>query len=124
MIDQILKVECHQEGSELIVSVTNRGVGHNFPGERHNRTLAWECQQFNADNNAIEMEKVFIKGVTPFRGESSTEKIKAGETVNQHFLLEKNCVRAIVKLIYKRFPMASAKEIILFTKEVSISDPT
>ncbi len=98
-----VKMTCRREGDELVVDVTNHTTGHNFPGERHNRTLYLQVIERAADGKITLARQHLIKGVTPFRGESTAEKIKADETVTMRFEIVSPPVTADVRLLYKPF---------------------
>ena len=97
-------LSCEVQANELVVTVTNRGAGHNFPGERHNRVLLVEVIETSADNEIVLGEQQVIKQITPFRGESSAEEIRAGESSILRFAIVEGAQVANVRLLYKRFP--------------------
>ncbi len=105
-----IEMKCFQDGEELIAEVTNRGVGHNFPGERHNRTLSVRVIQRDVNGEVQAAQKNLIKGITPFRGESTQDKIKVDETVQCRFPLVIAKGVAGVTLLWKRFPWLSDDE--------------
>jgi hypothetical protein len=105
-----VRVTYERSDQELTVQVTNHATGHNFPGERHNRMLLLELMVRTADGEVLQTEQRIIKGITPFRGESSSEQIRADQTHRSVFALppEANSVR--VQLLYKRFPWMAMRD--------------
>jgi hypothetical protein len=101
---------CRQEGDELVVSVANHATGHNFPGERHNRVLLLQIIERRADGEIALARQAMIKDITPFRGESSSEQIRANETYVARFPVVEPPVTADVQLLYKRFPWPPDRE--------------
>jgi hypothetical protein len=95
---------CKQVDRELVVSVHNHATGHNFPGERHNRILLLQVIQRQPDGTITLSQQRTIKAITPFRGESSAEQIRAGETFTARFPVVQPPVTADVRLLYKAFP--------------------
>ena len=110
------QVRCRREGGELVVSVANRAAGHNFPGERHHRLLILEVLQRSAAGEITLVRQETIKGITPFRGESSAEKIRAGQSIELRFpVLQAGTAR--VRLLYKLFPWHSDNEALVVHEE-------
>ncbi len=101
---------CRRDADELCISVTNHATGHNFPGERHNRVLLLRVIERDADGQIVLYRQDTIKEVTPFRGESSAEKIRAGETYQTRFPVVERSVSADIRLLYRAFPWQSADE--------------
>ncbi len=101
------RMECRQEGDELVVTVANHATGHNFPGERHQRVLLVQVIQRDVAGRIVLARQELIKVVTPFRGETSDEKIRAGESVAYRFPIADPPCTADVKLLYKPFPWVS-----------------
>ncbi|MCA9162382.1 MAG: hypothetical protein KDA62_05360 [Planctomycetales bacterium] len=99
-----VRMQFHQQADELIVEVTNHATGHNFPGERHNRVLMLQIVQHNADGETLDIQQRTIKGITPFRGESSAEQIRAGETYTDRVEVVAGAATARVELLLKHFP--------------------
>lgn len=99
-----VRVNYQQTERELVAEVTNHATGHNYPGERHNRMLLWELITRSADGEVIQTEQRVIKGITPFRGESSSERIRADETDRTRFELLPGANTVKIQLLYKRFP--------------------
>lgn len=99
-----VQVASRQEGEELVISVTNHATGHNFPGERHNRVLLLEVIERAEDKQITLVQQDRIKEITPFRGESSADRIRAGDTYESRFPIVEGSVSADVRLIYKPFP--------------------
>jgi len=77
-----------------------------------------------------------IKKVTPFRGESSADMIRAGETFEARFPAVEPplpfgdafpCLtdgRAVVRLLYKTFPWLTDREALVVDRvEVKLEDP-
>lgn len=98
------KMECRREGDELIVSVTNHATGHNYPGERHNRVLFLQVIERSPAGEIVLAEQALIKGITPFRGESSRERIRIDQTFEARFRVVDPPATADVRLLYKPFP--------------------
>jgi hypothetical protein len=92
------------EGDQIFVSVLNRRAGHNFPGERHNRILLVQVIERSADGEIARAEQRLIKGITPFRGESSSEQIRFEERFEAAFPAPAPANQATVQLLYKLFP--------------------
>ena len=105
-----VKLECRQEGAELVVSATNHATGHNFPGERHNRVLYLQVIERTPDGRISLARQALIKGITPFRGESSRERIRVDQTFAERFPIVDPPVEAEVRLLYKPFPWFSDDE--------------
>jgi hypothetical protein len=117
-------MDCRQEGAELVVTVTNHATGHNFPGERHNRSLLVEAVTRDADGQITLARQQLIKGVTPFRGESSAERIRAGDLFVARFPVVALSVAAKVRLLYKPFPWQSDREaVVVHEADVSLQGP-
>ena len=91
-------------GQELVVAVHNHATGHNFPGERHNRILLLQVIERRPDGTITLSEQRTIKGITPFRGESSAEQIRPRETFTARFPVVQPPVVADIRLLYKAFP--------------------
>jgi len=108
-----VRMSCRRQGDELIVSVTNHATGHNFPGERHNRVLQVQVFQRNVAGKIVLAQKELVKGVTPFRGESSADEIRAGQTFEARFPIVEPPVVADVRLLYKAFPWLTDREALL-----------
>lgn len=115
-----VQMDCRREGDELAVSVTNHATGHNFPGERHNRVLLLRVIERDVRGRIVLYRQETIKQVTPFRGESSAEKIRAGDTFWARFPLVETAAAADVRLLYKAFPWQSADEDILVVHQTTI----
>ncbi len=98
------RLTCRQAGRELVVEVENHATGHNFPGERHNRILLLQVIERKPDGTITWAEQKTIKEITPFRGESSAERIRVGETFEARFRIIEPPVTAEVQLLYKAFP--------------------
>lgn len=95
-------MECRLDGGELVVAVTNRATGHNFPGERHSRVLLIEVIARNAADGIVLARQELIKDVTPFRGETTADEIRVDNTFEARFPAA-GCSTADVKLLYKLF---------------------
>jgi hypothetical protein len=116
-----VRMQCQQEGNELVVRVTNHATGHNFPGERHNRLLLIQVLQRKAEGQITLARQSLIKGITPFRGESSAEKIRVDETFEARFPIVDPPIVAEVQLLYKRFPWLPDREaLVVHREEVAI----
>ena len=103
-------MDCRRQGDELVVSVTNTDTGHNFPGERHNRVLLIQVIQRNPAGEITLCRQREIKGITPFRGESSADRIRAADTFEATFPVVDLPVVAEVELLYKLFPWYSDRQ--------------
>lgn len=115
------RLTCEVEDDELIVTVENYGAGHNFPGERHNRVLLVEVFEYSADGEILLGRQRVIKDITPFRGESSTEEIRAGSSSVTRFPVVEDADSAEVRLLYKRFPwIADRESLVVDRREVSL----
>ncbi|HWB12172.1 MAG TPA: multiheme c-type cytochrome [Pirellulales bacterium] len=99
-----VKMACRREGTELVVEATNHATGHNFPGERHNRVLYLQVIERTPSGEIKLARQELIKGITPFRGESSEEKIRADDSFEARFPIVEPPVVAEVQLCYKSFP--------------------
>ncbi|MCL6502751.1 MAG: cytochrome c family protein [Pirellulales bacterium] len=108
-----VRMRTRLEQGSLRVAVTNHGTGHNFPGERHHRVLLLEAMQYNASGDVVAGRQVEIKGVTPFRGESSAERLRSGETWRHSFQLADDAARIRVRLLYKLFPWLPDREALI-----------
>jgi len=116
------RLTCQIEGNELVVTVTNQGAGHNFPGERHNRVLLVELFEYSSDGEIVLGRQHVIKDITPFRGESSTEEIRAGGNVTVRFPIVEGAHKGGVRLLYKRFPwIADRDALVVHRQEVSFN---
>jgi hypothetical protein len=104
---------CSQEGQELVVAVRNHATGHNYPGERHNRVLLLQVIEREADGTIALAEQRTIKDITPFRGESSAEEVRAGETFTARFPVVRPPVAADVRLLYKAFPWLADRDALI-----------
>jgi hypothetical protein len=111
------RMECRQEGDELVVRVTNHATGHNFPGERHNRMLLLQVIERTPQGEITLARQALIKGITPFRGESSAEQIRVDDTFEARFPAVEAPVEAEVKLLYKRFPWQPDREALVVHQE-------
>jgi len=99
-----------REGDKIFVTVANPTTGHNFPGERHNRVLLVQIIERTKDDEVTLAQQRTIKAMTPFRGETSTEQIRAGESFVAEFPVVAPAVKAEIKLLYKLFPYLSDRE--------------
>lgn len=92
------------EGDEAVVAVRNVGAGHNFPGERHFRSLFLETEVRDGRGDVIRLFRRTIKDVSPIRRARRDADIRAGEEVRFRFPLhvDEGGVRAT--LFYKRYP--------------------
>jgi hypothetical protein len=103
-------MQCRQEDGELVVTVTNHATGHNFPGERHNRVLLLQLTQRAADGRVVVVQQDRIKDITPLRGESSADQIRADQTYESRFTPVEGAVGGEVELLYKRFPWCADRD--------------
>lgn len=101
------RLACRQERDELVVSVTNHATGHNFPGERHNRLLLVEVIEESTDGKVTLARQSLIKGITPFRGESSAERLQVDQTFEERYPVVAPAATAKIRLLYKPFPWYS-----------------
>ena len=114
------RLTCKVEGDELVVVVENYRAGHNFPGERHNRVLLVEVFEYSSERDIVLGRQHLIKDITPFRGESSAEEIRAGSTSVTRFPVVEGADSAEVRLLYKRFPwIADRESLVVARQEVS-----
>lgn len=104
LVRSAVSMRVARRGDELEVELKNHGAGHNLPGERHNRLLIVDVLVTTADGQIALASQDVVKGVTPFRGESSAERLQYGQTYHSRFPLEPSAARARVRLLYKRFP--------------------
>jgi len=119
-VRQAARLECQVEDGELIVTVANHGAGHNFPGERHNRVLLIELFEYSSDGEIALGRQHTIKNITPFRGESSTEEIRAGSATTVRFPVVEGAHHADVRLLYKRFPWIPDRDaLVVHRQEIS-----
>ena len=112
-----VRSESVEEGDDIVVRVTNHATGHNFPGERHHRTLMVQMIERSADGSVLLSRQETIKGVTPFRAESSADKIRSGQTVEVRFPIVARPAEAEVTLIYKLFPWYTDREATVLSRE-------
>jgi len=117
LVRSAAQLDCAVGGGELVVSVTNSGAGHNFPGERHNRVLLLEVFEYDAGGEIVLGQQHRIKEITPFRGESSAEQIQAGQTIAARFPVIERAVTAEVRLLYKHFPWISDREALVVRRQ-------
>jgi hypothetical protein len=117
MVRSGVRMTCRREADELIVSVANEATGHNFPGERHNRVLLVLVAEYDVKGDLVHLQQEIIKAVTPFRGESSAEEIRAGETFEAGFPIVEPAVTADVRLLYKWFGWYSDEESLLVHRQ-------
>lgn len=108
-----VRMTSRQEGKEMLVEVTNHATGHNFPGERHNRTLLVQVIQRTAEGEITLAQQTLIKGITPFRGETSKEQIVAGKSFVARFPVVAPATTAQTRLLYKSFPWHSDREALI-----------
>ena len=119
-----VKMDWRREGDELVVSVTNHATGHNFPGERHNRVLYLQVIERAPDGRITLARQTVIKGITPFRGESSRERIRVDETFEARFPIVEPPARADVRLFYKPFAWYSDDEsLVVHQVEAALDAP-
>jgi hypothetical protein len=104
------KFTARVEGQNVVVEVVNDATGHNYPGERHNRVLLVQIIERDAGGEITLARQEIIKAMTPFRGESSAERIKAGETFQATFPIVPPATKADVQLLYKLFPYLADRE--------------
>ncbi len=119
-----VRMESVKDAQEIIVRVTNHATGHNFPGERHHRTLLVQIIERADDGEVLLSQQDTIKSVTPFRGEASSEKIRSGQTNESRFPIVEQATVAEVKLLYKLFPWYTDAEALVVTRqEVKLAEP-
>lgn len=117
LVRSAVKMQCRREGEELIVTATNHATGHNFPGERHNRILFFEVIERDASGEITLARQALIKGITPFRGESSAEKLRVDQTHETRFPIVKPAAVAEVRLLYKLFPWYPDRDALVVARE-------
>ena len=88
----------------VLVRVRNLCPAHNMPGERHHRVLTLHYRRVGADGNIVDERRIEIKGVVPFKGESSSDKIKPGQTETYRFDPPAPGERFDAWLKYKLYP--------------------
>lgn len=103
-------LNCRIDGDEVVVTVANHATGHNYPGERHNRVLLVQMIERTSDGEITLAEQRTIKDMTPFRGESSAEKIRAGEEFTARFPIVAPAAKAEIQLLYKLFPFYADRD--------------
>jgi hypothetical protein len=111
------KLQSRVEGEELVVEVINHATGHNYPGERHNRSLILQVIEHNAEGGIELARQELIKGITPFRGETSAERLKVDETFEARFPIVSPAMTADVQLLYKRFPWHPDRDALVVHRE-------
>ena len=99
-----VRMQCRRAEDELIVSLVNETTGHNFPGERHHRVLLVRLIERKPTGEIVLARQQVIKDVTAFRGETSAENIRAGDTAEVRFPIVETPITAEVRLLYKTFP--------------------
>jgi hypothetical protein len=118
------RLACRQEGDEVLVSVTNHATGHNFPGERHNRLLLVEVIEESVEGEITLARQSLIKGITPFRGESSAERLQVDQTFEERYPIIAPAATAKVRLLYKPFPWYSDSDALLVAEAtIEINEP-
>lgn len=118
------RLACRQERDELVVSVTNHATGHNFPGERHNRLLLVEVIEESAEGEVTLARQSLIKGITPFRGESSAERLQVDQTFEERYPIVDPAATAKVRLLYKPFPWYSDFDaLVVHEAVVQVNEP-
>jgi hypothetical protein len=113
-----VRMEAARDSEQVVVRLANETTGHNFPGERHHRMLIVQIIERAADGEIVLSQQDTIKGVTPFRGEASADKIRAGQTVEVRFPVVKDAVLADVSLLYKLYPWYTDAESLLVSRAV------
>jgi hypothetical protein len=103
-------MDCRVERDEVVVSVTNHAAGHNFPGERHHRVLLVQILERDAADQIVLARQEIIKGISPLRGETSADRIRAGQTHEVRFPIVQRPITADVRLLYKNFPWYSDRD--------------
>ena len=111
------KLECRRDQDELVVIASNHATGHNFPGERHNRVLFLQVIERDSAGEVTLARQELIKGITPFRGESSAEKLRVDQTYEARFPVVGPPVVAEVQLLYKLFPWYSDRDALVVAHE-------
>lgn len=117
-------MECTQVGDQVVVRVTNDNTGHNFPGERHNRILLVEVTERSEAGEITLARQTVIKHVTPFRGESSAERLKIDEIFQTEYPVEPGSVVAHIQLLHKSFPFQSDREaVVVHELQLGVTPP-
>ncbi|MHC5036187.1 MAG: multiheme c-type cytochrome [Planctomycetota bacterium] len=107
------------EGEEAVVSITNTGAGHNFPGERHFRILMLWVEVADGGGETREEFRRIIKNVSAIRQARRDADIRAGETLTLRFPLPVPRGAVQARLLYKRYPSVLDHEaIVLADKKV------
>ena len=104
---------CRRDGEAPVVTATNHATGHNFPGERHNRVLYLQVIERSRAGEITLARQELIKGITPFRGESSAEKLRVAEPLEARFPVVGPPVAAEVQLLYKSFPWYPDRDVLV-----------
>ena len=124
MVRSGARIDCEDQGAEVVVRVSNHATGHNFPGERHHRILIVEVIERTPQGEVLLAEQETIKGVTPFRGEASSEKIQSGQTVEVRFPVIRRPSVAQVTLLYKLYPWYTDQEALsVCAARVELNEP-
>lgn len=116
LVRSAAKMMVKVDGEQLRVDVTNQQAGHHFPGEKHNRLLFLQVTERAADGEITLVQQQTIKAITPFRGETSSEQIRAGQTFSTTFPIVSPAIKAEVKLLYKLFPWYPDREALVVHK--------
>lgn len=118
------RIDCRDERSEVVVRVSNHATGHNFPGERHHRILIVQVIERDLQGEILLAAQEVIKGVTPFLGEASSEKIQSGENVEVRFPVISRPAVAQVTLLYKLYPWYTDQEALsVCVANVELNEP-
>lgn len=92
-----------QDGTAL-VTVANRGNGHNFPGERHFRILKLFVEVLDPSGAVTNEFRTVIKDVSPIRKARLDAKIRAGAAETYAFPLPAGPGGVRALLLYKLYP--------------------
>ena len=104
---------CNQAGNIWILG--NTGGNYGIPDCLHSQQKI-KNGQLLAEKIGPRRERI-IKDITPFRGESSAEQIRAGESSTLQFAIVQGAHLADVRLIYKRFPWIRDEEALVVHRE-------
>jgi hypothetical protein len=118
------RMECDQEGDDIVVRVCNHATGHSFPGERNHRVLIVQVIERAPDGEVLLVQQETIKGSAPFRREISSDRIQCGQTVEVRFPVVRHPAVADVTLLYKLYPWCADHESLsVFQQRVELKEP-
>lgn len=92
-------------------------TAHNVPGERHFRLLDLDLEVRDATGVVTYRDRVSVKGVTPFRGERTEDKIAPGSTVVFPWKLTEASGVAKVRVLYRLYPHTPEDEMTIVAEQ-------